>query len=96
MENPNTEEEFYRKFKWELENLQGLPGDYVFKFIVPNHPKNIVQLYQLFDNLEPAIYEKKSRNETYISITFTVYMLDAESIIRLYKQAAKIQGIIML
>lgn len=96
MENSDAEEEFYRKFKWELENLQGLPGDYVFKFIVPNHPKKVIQLYQLFDNLEPAVYEKKSKKESYISITFTVFMLDADSIIKLYKEAAKIHGIIML
>lgn len=92
----NNQSGFYQRFKEELNKNHKFPGDYVFKFILPNNIKNIGILQKIFDHANPSIFTKESRNKNYISITVSIYSTDATSIIEYYKEASKIENIIML
>lgn len=90
------EKEFYDKFKKELSNVQELPGDYVFKFILESKNNEIAKLQKIFDGARPKISSKASKSEKYTSFTIKVYVLDEDEIINYYKKASQIKGIISL
>lgn len=93
----NKTEEFYRKLKGYLEENHNFPENYLYKFILQNNDKDrLGELYQVFDGLEYSISTKESSNGKYISISISCFVLDADQVIRLYKEVAKIEGIIML
>lgn len=75
--------------------LQEWPNLYYFKFIVPSKSENIALLTGLFDtNVEINLHP--SSKGSYTSVGAKVIMLDVDSIIHIYKQAAKIAGVISL
>ncbi len=71
---------------------QKYPLLYPFKFIGP--PEKVNQLKKLLKDAE--LSQKPSRNGKYISLTAKAMMMDPESIIELYREAAKIKGVISL
>jgi putative lipoic acid-binding regulatory protein len=89
-------DEFYKKFKEELNNSQVLPGDYMFKFIIPSDSRKIAQLHRIFDDRILTFSTKESKGGKYTSVTALVFVVDADTVIKYYKEAAKIDGIMML
>lgn len=91
----NTEE-FYKKFKQTLEETTEFPSTYLYKFIVLNEHKRLAEVHRIFDDRNPQIQTKESKNGKYTSVTISIYVLDADQVIHYYKEAANIPDIIML
>jgi putative lipoic acid-binding regulatory protein len=87
---------FYEKFKNELDNEQNLPGDYMFKFIIPTDSHKIAQLNQIFDDRIQSFSTKESKGGKYTSVTVVIFAVDSDTVIKYYKEASKIEGIRML
>jgi putative lipoic acid-binding regulatory protein len=68
------------------------PSDYMFKFIVPSD--NESELLMIFK--DEVTTSRPSKNGKYISITSTVFALSSEAVIEIYKEAAKVEGVIAL
>jgi hypothetical protein len=96
MNTENNPEEFYNKLKSRLEETTSWPSEYLFKFIVPSAKEKIKAIEDLFDNTGAVIKTKESRNGTYTSISVNVSMKDADEVIKMYKDAAVVEGVISL
>lgn len=92
-ENP---EDFYSRFKEQLDKEHIFPGNYMFKFIIPTESKKVAQLHKIFDHGGASFSMKESKNGKYTSITITMYVTDSISVIEYYKEASSIEGIVML
>lgn len=79
-------------FKEKLEASGEFPQLYMFKFIVPNGKETEVEA--LFPKHE--ITTKESSGGKYVSATIQAMMKDADQIVNIYEQAAKIEGLISL
>lgn len=89
-------EDFYQKFKEELEKIHTFPTDYLFKFIVPADQSTIAQIYAVFENSGANISTRDSSNGKYTSITAKVSVHDANDVVIYYKQVSAIKGVVML
>lgn len=87
-------EEIYAKLREQLE-LQEWPNVYLFKFIVPNDSERVAKVTALFNDSDD-LRLKPSKTGKYMSIGAKELMLDVDSIIDKYLQAAKIEGLISL
>lgn len=97
MEQNSQTEEFYKNLKINLEKNHNFPENYLYKFILSNgESEKLNELYQIFDGLEYSISTKESNNGKYISSSISCFVLDADQVIKLYQEVAKIKGIIML
>lgn len=96
MNTENNPEEFYDKLKGRLEETTSWPSEYLFKFIVPSTKEKIKVIEDLFDNTGAVIKTKESRNGKYTSISVNVRMKDADAVIKMYKDAAVVEGVISL
>lgn len=81
----------YQKLRERLQQQQW-PGVFMFKFIVT--PEKVEDVKQIFGPAE--IKTRQSRNGNYVSITGKEMMMDSETVIDRYKEAAKIEGLIAL
>ncbi|KYG78576.1 hypothetical protein EV198_1485 [Roseivirga ehrenbergii] len=79
-------------FKEKLESTLNFPALYMFKFIVEDEKQNEVK--KLFPGHD--LKAKASSKGKYVSITAQVMMPSSDSIIEVYLEAAKIEGIIAL
>ncbi len=79
-------------FKDKLEEQSSFPTLYMFKFIVPSGKEQ--KLAELLPNNEMTL--KVSSKGNYVSATIKAMMPSSDSIIEVYKQAAKIEGVISL
>ena len=84
----------YAKLREQLE-LNTWPDVYMFKFIVPNQSDLVARVTALFDEAAELKF-RHSKNDKYISIGAKEMMLNVESIINKYKQAAEIDGLVAL
>jgi|TARA_Y100000385_G_C13075546_1_gene631249 uncharacterized protein len=84
----------YAKLREQLE-LNTWPDVYMFKFIVPNQSDLVARVTALFDEAAELKF-RPSKNDKYISIGAKEMMLNVESIINKYKQAAEIDGLVAL
>jgi uncharacterized protein len=84
----------FDKLREQLEQEQW-PNAYMFKFIVPNTPEHIAKVYALFGE-EAMITEQPSRNGKYMSISAKELMLNVDSIMKIYEESTKIEGLISL
>ncbi|MFV0305182.1 MAG: DUF493 family protein [Moheibacter sp.] len=91
-----SQEEFYKKFKFRLDDTTEFPSDYIFKFIVPTDYKRIAEVQRVFDGARPRFQMKESKNGKYTSVTVVVYVLDSDQVIHYYKEASSIDGVMML
>jgi 3-deoxy-D-manno-octulosonic acid (KDO) 8-phosphate synthase len=82
------------KLKIQLE-LQEWPDVYMFKFIVPNQSDKVAQVTALFNNSTDIVMHP-SKTGKYISVTAKELMLDVNSILVKYEEAALIEGLIAL
>lgn len=89
-------EEFYRSLKEKLEEAHNFPEDYLFKFIIANEEAKHTEIYRVFDNTQFTLSTKESKNGKYTSITINAFVLDADQVIRIYKEVGKIPGVMML
>lgn len=89
-------DDFYLKFKERLEQTHSFPTDYIFKYIVPAEQSIIAKLHSIFSSANPSISTRDSKNGKYISITIKVPVSDANDVVIYYRQAAEIEGIVML
>lgn len=91
-----SKEEFYKSLKSKLEKNHHFPEDYLFKFIIPNDNEKLSEIYQVFDKLKYTISTRESKNGKYIATSLLVFVLDANQVVDLYQEVAKIEDIIML
>lgn len=89
-------DDFYLKFKERLEQTHSFPTDYIFKYIVPAEQSIIAKLHSIFSSANPSISTRDSKNGKYTSITIKVPVSDANDVVIYYRQAAEIEGIVML
>jgi hypothetical protein len=82
------------KLKIQLEQ-QDWPDVYMFKFIVPNESEKVAQVTVLFNDSTDIVMHP-SKTGKYISVTAKELMLDVDSILAKYEQAAQIEGLIAL
>ncbi len=71
------------------------PTVYMFKFIVEADNRKIALVESLFD-VEAELNTKVSGSGKYISITSKQVVMSVDDIIKVYKQAAEIKGIMFL
>ncbi|MDN3668978.1 DUF493 family protein [Echinicola jeungdonensis] len=79
-------------FKQKLEEQSSFPTLYMFKFIVPNGKED--EVAALLPNNDIKL--KESAKGTYVSVTIKAMMPDSDSILNIYDEASKIEGIISL
>lgn len=91
-----SHDDFYIKFKEELERSHSFPLEYLFKYIVPSEQSKIAQLHSIFENANASISTRDSKNGKYTSLTIKVHVNDADDIVIYYRQAAAIEGIMAL
>ena len=89
------DEEFFKTLEKRLNESVEWPAVYMFKFIVPAENRKIAMVEALFSP-ETEITTKESRGGKYISITGKVVMLSAIEVIKKYRKAAEIEGLIAL
>ncbi|AZB22669.1 DUF493 domain-containing protein [Chryseobacterium manosquense] len=89
-------EDFYISLKEKLEATHDFPGDYLFKFIVTNDESKHTEIYRVFDDVKFTLTTKDSKNGKYTSISINAFVLDADQVIKIYKEVGKIPGVIML
>jgi len=94
--NEQEREDFYQKFDDRLNETTEFPSNYTFKFIVPTDNKRIAEVQRVFDGARPQFQMKESKNGRYTSVTAVVYVLDSEQVIHYYKEASKIEDVMML
>ncbi len=94
--NKERPEEFYARFKEQLDKEHKFPGNYMFKFIIPTNSKEIAQLHKIFDHGSASFSMKESKNGKYTSVTISLYVTDSTSVIEYYKEAGSIENIVML
>lgn len=87
-------EEVFDKLHKQLEKEEW-PSVYLFKFIAPNTPEYIAKVFALFEP-EASISTQPSKNDKYVSVSAKILMLDAASVIAIYKEASEIKGLIAL
>lgn len=86
---------FYENLEKKLEAHHKFPSSYLFKFIFPKNEEDIAQLKSLFSpNAELTFRDSKAGK--YTSATGKDMMPSAESVIKIYKKAEKIEGLISL
>ena len=89
-------EEFYTKLKGRLEETANWPSEYLFKFIVPSAKEKIRAIEDIFDNTGAVIDTKESRKGTYTSVSVNVRMKNPDAVIKKYKEASVVDGVISL
>jgi len=67
----------------------------MFKFIVPNQSDKVALVTALFNNSTDIVMHP-SKTGKYISVTAKELMLDVDSILMKYEEAALIEGLIAL
>lgn len=89
-------DEFYASLKEKLEATHNFPEDYLFKFIITNEESKHTEIYRVFDDIKFTLNTKESKNGKYTSISINAFVLDADQVIKIYKEVGKIQGVMML
>ena len=88
--------EFYKKLKKKLKKDTAFPSKYLYKFIIPADKDKINQIEQIFDHTGAVINKLASKTGKYISVSVLVTMKNADTIIAIYREAEKVEGIISL
>lgn len=88
-------EDFYSNLKQKLEDQHNFPQPYLFKFIIPADNHKLALVEALFGE-EAQVTTRQSSTNKYVSISAKEVMLSADAVIKVYKKAEKIEGIISL
>ena len=89
-------EEFYISLKEKLEGHHDFPEDYLFKFIIPTDEAKLTEIYKIFDGIKFTLGNRESKNGKYTACNINAFVLDADQVVRIYKEVAKIEGVILL
>lgn len=89
-------EEFYDSLKEKLEGHHDFPEDYLFKFIIPTDPSKLTEIYKVFDGIKFTLGNRESKNGKYTACNVNAFVLDADQVVNIYKEVAKIEGVILL
>lgn len=68
------------------------PAFFMFKFIVPAEKKE--EIFNIFSS--PSYFVRPSKTGKYVGITSHVFVSSEEAVIDIYKEAAKVEGVILL
>ena len=82
----------FNAFKETLDQQHQWPGVYMFKFIVPEGKEGGIS--RLFPDTK--LKSKKSKSGKYISLTAEITIESSDQVIKIYKEAQKIEGVIAL
>jgi hypothetical protein len=88
------DESIFDKLRVQLEQEEW-PAVYLFKFIVPNNDEKLAQVTSMFNDSNEIVLHQ-SKNGNFVSVSVKELMLDVDTIISKYVQAAKIPGVISL
>jgi putative lipoic acid-binding regulatory protein len=89
-------EEFYISLKEKLEGHHDFPEDYLFKFIIPTDDAKLTEIYKVFDCIKFTLGNRESKNGKYTACNINAFVLDADQVVRIYKEVARIEGVILL
>jgi len=92
----NQTDDFYKRLEKQLSDSSVWPSLYKFKFILKSDSGEITNLKNIFDDIDANISSNLSSSKNFTSITVTAKMKSAEDIIKKYKLASEIEGIISL
>ncbi|MDR2206034.1 MAG: DUF493 domain-containing protein [Flavobacteriaceae bacterium] len=91
-----NKEEFYASLKEKLEAAHDFPENYLFKFIIPNDQSKLTEIYRVFDGLKYTLSNRDSKNGKYVSVNVNAFVLDADQVIKIYQEVAKVEKVLML
>jgi putative lipoic acid-binding regulatory protein len=89
-------EDFYIRLKEELNNATLWPSEYLFKFILPSDIHNIAKIEAAFNDMGAVITTQQSKTGKFTSVSISVTMNSAQSVIDKYIAVSDIEGIISL
>ncbi|MGZ5209723.1 MAG: DUF493 family protein [Kaistella sp.] len=89
-------DEFYASLKEKLEATHDFPQDYLFKFIITNQESKHIEIYRVFDEIKYTLTTRDSKNGKYTSLNMNAFVMDADQVIKIYKEVGKIPGVMML
>ena len=92
----NQTGDFYKRLEKQLSDSSVWPSLYKFKFILKSDSVEITNLKNMFDDIDANISSNLSSSKNFTSITVTAKMQSANDIIKKYKLASEIEGIISL
>lgn len=88
------DENIFDKLRLQLDQ-EDWPAVYLFKFIVPNDDEKLALVTSMFNDSNEIVLHQ-SKNGNFVSVSVKELMLDVDSIISKYVEAAKIPGVISL
>ncbi len=94
--NNQSPEEFYTTLKERLDAVYEFPDNYLFKFIIPNDHSKMTDIYKVFDGIHNTTTTHESKNGKYVSVNLQAFVLDADQVVKVYKEVSKIEGVLML
>ncbi|KQS92131.1 MULTISPECIES: DUF493 family protein [Chryseobacterium] len=89
-------EDFYESLKQKLEDNHDFPEDYLFKFIIPTDQAKLTEIYKVFDGIKFTLGNRESKNGKYTACNINAFVLDADQVVRIYKEVSKIEEVILL
>lgn len=89
-------EEFYNRLKEQLTSSTVWPSEYLYKFILPSDSHNIAKLEAEFNDLGAVISTQQSKTGKFTSVSVSVNMPSAQSVIDKYVAVSVIEGLISL
>lgn len=95
-EQSKNPEDFYNSLKEKLTAHHNFPEDYLFKFIITSDESKLTEIYRVFDDINFTMSTRDSKNGKYTSLSINAFVLDAEQVVKIYKQVALIEGVMML
>ncbi|MFL2666529.1 MAG: DUF493 domain-containing protein [Flavobacteriaceae bacterium] len=92
----NDNNDFYKRLEKQLSLSSDWPSVYKFKFILKSNSLNIANLKNIFNDIDANISSNYSSSKNFTSITIIAMMKSANEVIKKYKLASEIEGIISL
>ena len=89
-----SEKDPFENLEKQLKELD-YPHVYMFKFICKSDPKTMALVTAMFDDKNEMTI-RPSKNGNYSSISIKELMIDSNSIMKKYREAAKIKGLMIL
>ena len=88
--------EFYDRLKKELVETSLFPTKYLYKFIIPSDEAKLEQLKDVFKETSAEISTRPSSNGKYTSVSVSLTVKNPDEVIKYYKEAGKVEGILSL
>ena len=92
----NDNNDFYKRLEKQLSLSSAWPSVYKFKFILKSNSLNIANLKNIFNDIDADFSSNYSSSNNFTSITIIAMMKSANEVIKKYKLASEIEGIISL